>query len=406
MNRCLLQFSVFVMLFIVGCKQPTKEEQHEKNYDPIALEKIAAVQKELIDKNQIGSNQVVIYKDGQIIYDSIVNSGLDGDADITDNTIFPLWSMTKPITTVAAMILYEEGKFKLDDPIEKYLPEMANLLCLDTVGNSYPCQKSVTILDLLAHQSGWGYYAKEVDGKLTLTTDLIYEDTEGFSKSMATIPLQFEPGTRYMYGINTSILGRIIEVISEQTFYDFMKDRILDPLEMFKTKFYLTADERKLLQPLCIGDGINPSKFYKHEYDDFSYNESSKVQLGGSGMVSTTSDYSNFCQMLLDNGMYKGKRIISVKSIKQMYTPINPELNNGTFIGCSTGYSLFNLTNPKRDSTSSPKGIFGWGGYHATLFWIDQENNLYGLVMDRGSYSAREMFVKVRRTTYESLPPR
>ena len=402
MNRYLISYITFLTLLLNSCSIDYNKKNIKK-YDPVRIERIATVQQELIEKNQIGSNQVVIYKDGHIIYDSIVNSNLKGDENITEKTIFPLWSMSKPITTVAAMILFEEGKFMLDDPIEKYLPEMSNLQCLDEQGKAYPCRKSVTIFDLLAQQSGWGYYSSVVNGKLTLTTDLIYEDLEGFSKAMATIPLEFEPGTRYLYGINTSILGRLIEVVSGQTLFEFMKERILDPLEMFDTKFYLTEEERGLLQPLCTGDGKDPSEFYKHEYDEFSYDENSKVQLGGAGMVSTTSDYSRFCQMLLDDGIYKGKRIISPSSIELMVYPINPELNKGTFIGFSTGFSLFNLTNPVRDGALSPEGIFGWGGYHATLFWIDRENDLYGLIMDRGTYSARDMFRKVRIATYQAL---
>ena len=395
-------FFLFITVINTSCNYTTTDKKSVKNYDQVRLNKIANVQQELINKGQIGSNQVVIYKDGQIIYDSIVNSNLDGDEDITSKTIFPLWSMTKPITTVAAMILFEDGKFLLDDPIEKYLPELANLKCLDKEGNSYPCKNSVTIFDLLAHQTGWGYYPSEIAGKFILISDLAYKDLEDFSRSMASVPLEFEPGTRYLYGINTSILGRLIEVVSGQTLYEFMKIRILDPLEMFDTKFYLTKEERDLLQPLCWTEGT-PAGFYKHEYDELNYNEDSKVQFGGAGMVSTTSDYSHFCQMLLDNGMYKGKRIISPSSIKLMITPVNPELNDGTFIGFSTGFSLFNLTNPTRDGALSPEGIFGWGGYHATLFWIDQENDLYGLVMDRGTHSARDMFRKVRIATYQSL---
>lgn len=402
MNRLLNYFAICLLFFNYACNYSVNNSNNKKNFDPNRLNKIANVQRELIELGQIGSNQVVIYKDGQIIYDSIVNSNLKGDENITEKTIFPLWSMSKPITTVAAMILFEEGKFMLDDPIEKFLPEMSNLQCLDAQGKAYPCRKSVTVFDLLAQQSGWGYYSSVVNGKLTLTTDLIYEDLEGFSKAMATIPLEFEPGTRYLYGINTSILGRLIEVISGQTLYEFMKDNILDPMEMYDTKFYLTEDERQFLQPLCWTEGT-PHGFYKHEYDEFSYDEDSKVQLGGAGMVSTTSDYGSFCQMLLDDGIYKGKRIISPSSINWMIQPVNPELNKGTFIGFSTGFSMFNLTNPVRDGALSPNGIFGWGGYHATLFWIDRENDLYGLVMDRGTYSARDMFRKVRIATYQAL---
>ena len=396
-------YTVLSAALVLGCKDHCSQNpQTSSVHDPTRLEKIAAVQQEMITKGQVGSNHVVIFKDGQTIYDSIVNSGLHGDQDITHETIFPIWSMTKPITTVAALILLEEGKFLLDDPLEKYLPEMANLQCLDAEGNMYPCNTQVTIFDILSHQSGWGYYPRNIDGHNTLLSDLWYKDLEDFSRSMASIPLEFEPGTRYLYGVNTSIVGRLIEVVSKKSLYQFMKERIFEPLEMDNTKFHLTADDRKRLQPLLRAEG-DSIKFYREQYNELSYSEDSNLYFGGAGLVSTTKDYGNFCAMLLNHGAYKGKQIISPASIKLMATPVNPELENGTFIGSSTAFSLFNLTNPIRDGGLSPKGIFGWGGYHGTLFWIDQKNNLYGLVMDRSSQSAREMFTKVRIATYQAL---
>ncbi|TMU50716.1 serine hydrolase domain-containing protein [Flagellimonas algicola] len=401
----MVKFLQFVPLFLlfISCKDPgSKTEAKTERYNQSRLNRIATVQRDIIQKGLTGSNQVLIFKDGQIIYDSIVNSGLRGDENITDQTIFPLWSMTKPITTVAVMILLEEGKIFLDDPIEKHLPEMADPKCQHESGNTYPCTRSVTILDLLAHRSGWGYYPRKSDGQQVLLSDLWYKDLEDFSRSMVSIPLKFEPGSQYQYGINTSILGRLIEVITGKSLYEFLKDRILGPLEMHDTKFHLTDDEKVRLQPLLRNENgvIN---FYKHKYNELSYLKSSEVQLGGAGMVSTTKDYANFCQMLLNNGSFKGRHIISPTSVELIKTPLNPELENGTFTGCSTGFSLFILTDPVKDGTLSPKGIFGWGGYHGTLFWIDQKNNLFGLVMDRTSQPATDVFRKVRIATYQAL---
>ncbi len=396
-SLCSLSLTAFLLLGL-GCKsEPKKAIKYS-----ILLEKMGSAQHNLIKNKMTGSNQVIIYKDGEAIYDSIVNSGLTGDADITDKTIFPIWSMSKPITTVAAMILFEEGKFAMEDPIEKFLPEMENLQCLDEEGNSYPCKKSVTVFDLLAHQSGWGYYPFDDQGNRILIRDLHFEDLEDFSKTIAGKPLQFEPGARYQYGVNTSILGRLIEVISGQTFYVFLKERVLDPLEMENTKFYLTASERDLVQPLFRKDDSGFG-FYLGGHDELSYNKESKTQLGGAGLVSTTEDYAHFCQMLLDNGVYKGQKLLDSASIKMMTSVINPELNRGTFIGFSTGFSMFNLTDTERDATGSPSGIFGWGGYHGTLFWIDQTNNLYGLVMTRNSLPARETFRTVRKAAYQGI---
>ncbi len=394
--------SVVLVIICWACKIDPAKKDPVSFLNPDRLERIHQVQQHMIDEGKVGSNQVLIYKAGEIAYNHIVNSGHQMDAAISDSTIFPLWSMTKPITTVAAMMLFERGKFLLSDPIEDYLPEMKGLQCLDEEGNIYPCKKSVTVLDLLAHQSGWGYYPRQVGGKYLLITDSVYADLEHFTREIAGIPLQFEPGSRYLYGVNTSILGRLIEVVSQMTLSQFLEENIFNPLEMKDTKFYLTPDERKLLQPLHrLQDGR--SHYFHSQFDELSYKQTSKVPFGGAGLVSTTKDYSHFCEMLVNGGVYQGHRLISPLSLQWMKQAINPELEQGTFVGCSTGFSLFNMTNPLKSGGLSPQGIFGWGGYHGTLFWIDLENQLYGLVMCRTSYPAREMFSRIRTATYQAL---
>ncbi len=393
---------IIVAGFFANCISVQTFAQPKKiasGYDPVRIQRLADLQQEMIDKWFLGSSHVVIYKDDEMIFNSIVNSDKEGDQDITEQTIFPIWSMSKPITTVAVMILFEEGKFMLDDPIGWYIPELGSLQCLDKEGNEYPCKNSITIRNLLTHESGFGYYHRSLGNNSFSYYEEQYTDLEDLTKKIANIPLAFEPGTKYKYGISTAILGRLVEVVSGQEFYVFLKERIFDPLDMPNTDFDLTPDERELFQPLFIRE--EPTGYFTREYDELSYQPGIKIQLGGEGMVSTTEDYSHFCEMLLNDGVYKEKRILSPTSIAWMHEPITECLLKGF----KSGFTVFHLSDPLMDGALSPEGIFGWGGHNGTFFWIDQQNNLYGLVMTRrlGGSISRLIWKKIRLFTYQAL---
>lgn len=378
--------------------QKSETQESQGSYDPERIQRVAELQKELIDEGLMGSSHVVIYKDNKMIYNGIANSGHPDDQDITEETIFPIWSMSKPVTTVATMILLEECKILIDEPVGKYLPELDSLQCLDKDGKTYPCANKITIRHLLAHRSGIDYSPwSEVEDGIDYY-DKEFNNLEDFTTEIAKYPLLFEPGTQHQYGLNTAILGRLIEVVSGQEFYDFLKEKIFDPLDMPDTDFDLTSEERMRFQPLF--QFMDTSYRYTREFDGLSYEPGSMVQLGGEGLVSTTSDYGHFCEMLLNNGVYNGKRILSPTSVAWMHHPQTDIL----WDGLKMGFSFFHLADPLADGALSPEGIFGWYGAHSTYFWIDQKNNLYGLIMTRmtGSH-VYSIFKKIRIATYQAI---
>ena len=211
-------FLIAIMLF--ACNENTKKIDNP----------IEKFQSDLIAEGTTGSNVAKVFKNGEVIYDQVVNSGASGDKDIDSNTIFPIWSMSKTVTTVGMMILLDRGLYNLDDNVSDYLPEYYNLNCKGDDG-IYPCEKKLKITHLLSHRSGFTYYAKNGSNWIaSLTTDLYpavadpvrFNNLDDFSKAAAKIPLDFEPGEMYTYGINQAILGRLIEVISGQSFYSFL----------------------------------------------------------------------------------------------------------------------------------------------------------------------------------------
>lgn len=386
-----IYLTLSLLVFVFNC-----EKQH-----PLQKE-----QQRLINSEITASNVFKVVQDGEVLYENTQNSGKLGDKEINDKTIFPIWSMSKPITTVAMMILYDQGGFNLDDNLSIYLPEFENMMCKkDSV--IQPCKNQIKIIDLLTHRSGFGYY-NDVYGEnmfigkpsplYKYTNTYSYDDLNEFSLAVSKQPLEFEPGQHYFYGLNQDILGRVIEVITGKSFYEYLKDNLLEPLEMSETKFHLTLEERERFQPLFINKipntPMNPStnslKGFTNEMDQLSYSETNKAYMGSGGMVSTMADYSNFCQMLVDRGNFNGEQIISEKSFDlmlQKHTEPYPNEDEPYLFPDMPGhYFAFNfsvLENEEVDLTGAPAGVYGWSGYHNTHFWVDPENKLYGLFMSR-----------------------
>jgi CubicO group peptidase (beta-lactamase class C family) len=191
------------------------------------FEKINTFQNKLIENEITGSNVALVWHNGKVIYHNIENSYHTNGKPINENSIFPIWSMSKPITIVAMMILKERGMIDFKDNVSKYLPEFKNLTCKNPDGSIYQCKNSLSIFHLLTHRSGYGYYGNPQ----FFTSTLKYNNLEDFSKDVASHPVEFEPGSDYLYGINMAILGRIIEVVTKKTFYEFLKEEIFNPFK-------------------------------------------------------------------------------------------------------------------------------------------------------------------------------
>ena len=374
---------------------------------------IKLLQKKLIVDEITGSNVALVYKEGSVVYFNIQNSGKIGDKNISNQsykpykeTIFPIWSMSKPISIVATMILLERGLIKLSDNISKYIPAMKNMNC-ETENGIQPCENQIKIIDLLTHRSGLGYYSDPGYG-YGYTNSIKYDNLEEFTNDLSEVVLKFEPGLKYFYGINQAVLGRVIEVVSNQTFFEFLKKELFGPLEMNETKFYLTKQERDRFQPLFINTGA--LKGFTYELNELSYKKNNEACFGGEGLVSTLGDYSNFCKMLLNGGSYNGKKIISQNSINLMTKKYSQSYPNEEFadtrkLGFYYGFSLFVLENPEIDNTNSTKGIYGWSGYHNTHFWIDPEKQLFAIFLSRSRQGISNIDTQkeFRRAVYKTI---
>lgn len=382
------KYIALIIFLIISCN--SKNEQNN----------ILEFQKNLVSTDQAGSNVAMVFKENEIVYNNIFNSEKEGDKEITDKTIFPIWSMSKPITITAVMTLLEKGLIDLDDDVSKYIPAFDTLNCKNSNGEIYECENTLKLIHLMTHRSGYGYYGNPQ----WFTSTVKYNNLVDFVNDVAKHPVEFEPGSDYLYGLNMAILGRVIEVVSEKSFYEYLKETIFDPLNMNETKFYLTKEERERFQPLFINS--NSLVGFTNFLDEMSYDIDNRAYFGGEGLVSTMSDYANFCKMLLNRGTYNGNKIISSAIIDVMtskYSIGRP--NEFASIGDPFyyGFSLFVLDDVELDGTNSSKGIYGWSGYHNTHFWIDDEKQLFGLFMTRAREFSFDLQKEFRRAVYSTF---
>jgi CubicO group peptidase (beta-lactamase class C family) len=313
-----------------------------------------------------------------------------GDPQEVVDDIFRIASMTKPITSVAVMMLYEEGRFFLTDPVGRYLPELANVpvakLSEATSADDIPTERArrpITIMDLLRHTSGLTYgtfsntvvdslYLRERVGGGSTLADMVTQ--------LSAFPLMYQPGTRWNYSLSTDVLGRLVEVVSGQSFDVFLRERIFEPLGMVDTGFYVPASKRDRFarqyghqgaeRTLTVGDTLRfmrpPTRFS-----------------GGGGLVSTAHDYARFAQMLLNGGELDGARILSRKTIELMTTDHLPDGTPTGFLRRGWGFGLgFTVKNVAGlDGMPSSVGNCYWYGIRGTSFWVDPEEDLIGIFM-------------------------
>jgi CubicO group peptidase (beta-lactamase class C family) len=309
--------------------------------------------------------------------------------------IFRIYSMSKPITSVAAMILFEEGKLTLDQPVSRYIPQLGGLKVgvekPDAGGGAptlelQPARRDMTIHDLLRHTSGltYGFFGpglvKKAYAEATLWAD--YPTNAEFVDRLARLPLAYQPGTTWDYSHSTDVLGRVIEVVAGGTLLQFEKERILDPLGMKDTSFYVTdpAKHGRVVEPFAndrsfgVGATFNDPRVAQ------------KWESGGGGMVSTALDYARFCQMLLNGGSLDGKRILGPRTVAYMTTDhLGPAITPGPLYLPGAGFG-FGLGFAVRAAAGvSPfagsVGEYNWGGAGGTYFWVDPREDLFVVFM-------------------------
>ena len=324
---------------------------------------------------------------------------LDSNTPMRTDTIFRIASMTKPMTSVAVMMLYEEGKLFLTDPVSKFIPAFRNMGVLDPKADKpVAAQRQITIRDLLSHRSGltYGFLSGGAVGsgyRKNGVTDGLAETTltlaEGIDK-LAAEPLVAQPGAAWNYSLSTDVLGRVVEVVSGQSFDAFMRDRIIKPLKMVDTDFVVPGSKWSRLATVYSPNpagGIRPMKdpetFGNATFSPIAYYKSRTYFSGGAGLVSTAADYARFAQMLLNGGSLDGTQLLSPKSIELMTRSHTTDLPPNLLLSAGTGFGLgFRVvTDLAQTGAIGSEGRYGWLGIYGTEFWVDPKERLIGIVL-------------------------
>ena len=365
------------------------------------LEEIAPALQGYVDKGQTPGFLTVIARKGKIAhFETTGMRDVENKKPVEADTIFRIYSMSKPITSVAVMILYDEGHLKLDDPVEMYIPAFKDMKVYNKEQTeTHDAKNKMTVKHLLTHTSGltYGWGGKPVDklyGELK-----IFKPGSGLAEmaeKLGDIPLVFEPGERWNYGVSTDVLGYLVEVVSEMPFEEFLQTKIFKPLGMVDTAFSVPKEKVErfaaLYRPTEEG-GLKLARNAPLANDDVSFFPS-----GGGGLVSTAADYFRFCQMLLNGGELNGVRILKSETVELMRYPHHQYGKDGAF-----GLGFHVVTQKDGDKNKRSAGAYSWGGAAATTFWIDPKKELIGILMTQLLNNRYPFQGEFRKLTYQAL---
>jgi len=394
-----------------------------------------------ITKERLVGCSLLLARHGRIAYfNSAGHADIETGKQFQEDTVVRIYSMTKPITVVAAMMLYEVNHFQLDDPVFIYIPEFRNMQVWKDgdLTNTEPAEQPITIHHLLTHTSGLTYgfmQSNPVDAryrelKIELPTDAA--DLAEWVERAATIPLICQPGSQWNYSISSDVLGRLVEIWSGESLAEFFKNHIFEPLSMIDTGFHVVENERERFASLytpswnatlaSVNQPLSPDVQKDRKGTKLQesaakspYLNPAKIFAGGGGLISTMSDYSRFCQMLLNKGELDGQRLLGKKTVEYMmrnHLPDNKDMaamgqpiwSETTYEGIGFGLGGAVVLDPVKARTIASAGEYHWGGAASTFFWIDPLEDLYVVFLTQLTpSSAYPIRRELRARIYQAL---
>jgi CubicO group peptidase (beta-lactamase class C family) len=395
-------------------------------FDSARLKRLDAAMAKAVADGRVAGVQTLLARHGQVVaFNSHGKANLETGAALEKDAIFRIYSMSKPVTGVAMMILFEEGRWRLDDPITTYLPEMKDLKVwkgVDAKGQPVlePVKRPPTMRELMSHTAGFGYGLSDkhpVDRMFRDQRVLGAADLKDLTAKTAAIPLMYQPGQQWSYSVAVDLQGAVVERLSGQSLGDFLESRIFKPLKMDDTGFHTGAAKASRLATPYIGNPdtgkIEEAKtLFNQPIQNFV--DKPKLESGGGGLVSTTRDYARFAQMIANGGELDGVRILSPASVELMGTNVIPQAalvsSNGSTASSfneAVGFGLdFMVVNdPRMAGSLEGKGTMSWGGAAGTWFWVDPANDVVfvGMIQRYGGTGGPDLGGLTRTLVYQAL---
>ena len=453
MSSCVRTFSAIATCWVLVGSGPAAFARDLPEANPARagmsaerLERLTRHMQQAVDDGVMVGGVGLIARKGRVVYEETYgHADLEPSRPMTEDTIFRIYSMSKPITAVAVLMLYEEGRFFLNDPVARYLPELADLevatstadggdtrMTSDgttsrTEGSGDPLQagktrkprRQPTIRDLLTHTAGFTYGVfgdTEVDQQYR-QAQILADDVplKEFVARLGQIPLQYEPGTRWHYSVSVDVQGALVEAVSGMPFGEFLQQRIFDPLDMVDTGFIVPEEKLDRFAELYspAGTPSDAAQAFQtanqstelveaDEAFDEGYKPGAKFQSGGGGLVSTASDYLRFSQMLLNGGELDGVRLLSPKTVELMSTNHLGDIPMGR-PGVGFGLGVAVAVDQGLIGELGSVGEYNWGGAAGTRFWIDPEEQLIGVFMVQSIPHRTRLGSEFKNLTYQAI---
>jgi CubicO group peptidase (beta-lactamase class C family) len=412
LSKFALIFSMIISGGFVFAEPLPSSMPEEQDISSDRLQLLKEMSQMYVDEGRVAGIVNVVVRNGKVVhYEATGGKGIEDSRPVEKNDLFRIYSMTKPITAVAAMQLYEQGKFRLSDPVHKFVPEFENLQVLNEQGILVDADRPMTMQQLLTHTTGLSYgFAAGVDmvDQLYSEADLwALENLDAFAEAIAKIPLKFHPGERWHYSVAVDVTGLVVQRISGKSFDQYMHDHIFEPLGMEDTFFAVPREKRSRFLPNHYYDAAAENLISFEQVDDdglvgqlnrrkVAMGDYYDVSLfsGGGGLVSTAMDYARFAEMMRNGGSLDGVRILSPKTVNYMASNhLSASLNVGgigesptqqssgdTGFGFGLGFGLVTDTTAGGGLGGSAVigsvGEFNWGGAAGTVFWIDPVEEL------------------------------
>ena len=386
-------------------------------FAPSKLQKVIPTLQRFVDRGIVPGAVVAVVRGNKLVMiDTVGYRDIANKLPMREDTIFRIYSMTKPVTSVAAMMLIEDGKLALDDPVAKYIPAFSNAKVFSGLKGekvqTVPLKRPVTIRDLMRHTSGltYGFFGdSEVDALYRKADVLSDDDTAAqLSAKVAAIPLMFQPGTQFQYGVSVDVLGRVIEIASGMNLDEYFQTQIFAPLGMVDTGFYVRKDSIKRFSN-NYQSGNNGQLRIVDAPETSRFSTKPRMLSGGGGLVSTVMDYLRFAQMLRNKGVYEGKRLLQDTSVSQMTRnqlpadaiPISVSGSRMPGIAFGLGLSVY-VGNAKMGSVPL-RGEYGWDGMASTSFWSSPESDITVVLLTQLFPYSPQLEIAVRPLVYEAV---
>jgi CubicO group peptidase (beta-lactamase class C family) len=396
-------------------------------FDSARLRMLDAAMAKVVADGRVAGMTTLLARHGKVVeFNTYGKTALEGGKPMPKDEIFRIYSMSKPLTGVAMMILFEQGKWRLDDPVTRYVPEFKNLKVMvsaDKEGNITavePMKRPPTMREIMSHTAGFGYGLGDEH-----PVDKLYRKNEVLGSTglhqmierTAQIPLMYQPGTSWSYSSAVDIQGYIVEKLTGKTLGQFLQENVFAPLKMTDTGFYTGPAKANRLAAVYVAEKgqtqIHEAKeLFGNKMPDYS--KPPAMESGGGGLVSTTMDYARFCQMILNKGQLDGVRILSPASVELMDTNVIPHnvlvSSNGTGVAqfneaVGFGLDFMVVNDARRAGLLEGDKTMSWGGAAGTWFWIDPANDILfvGMIQRMGGTGGDDLGGQARTLTYQAL---